>query len=117
MDREMPCHRVHRYNEAGIEGLKSRQSPGAPPALTTEQMAQLKALVVEGPDPAVHQVIRWRCLDLRDEIARRFEVTMHESTIGKWLHQLGLSRLQPRPYHPQKDADAEAAVKKTSLTG
>ena len=45
---------------------------------------------------------------------RRFSVTVHESTIGNWLHQLGLSRLQPRPYHPQKDPDAEEAFKKTS---
>lgn len=51
------------------------------------------------------------CLDLRDEVARRFEVTVHQSTIGKWRHQLDLTRLQPRPYHPQKDADAEATFK------
>jgi transposase len=66
MDRQTLRNWVHRYNEAGIEGLKSRQSPGAPPALTPEQMAELKGLVVQGPDPAVHQVIRWRCVDLRD---------------------------------------------------
>ena len=117
MDRQTLRDWVHRYNAAGIAGLKSRQSPGAPPALTPEQMAELKALVVKGPDPAVHQVIRWRCVDLREEVARRFEVTVHESTIGKWLHQLGLSRLQPRPYHPQKDPDAETAFKKTSPIG
>lgn len=116
MDRQTLRDWVHRYNEAGIEGLKSRHGPGAPPALTPQQMAELKALVIEGPDPAVHQVIRWRCADLRAEVARRFEVTVHESTIGKWLHQLGLSRLQPRPSHPQKDPAAEAAFKKTSLT-
>ena len=114
MDRQTLRDWVHRYNETGIEGLKSRQSPGAPPALTPEQMAELKVLVVKGPDPAVHQVIRWRCADLREEVARRFEVTVHESTIGKWLHQLGLSRVQPRPSHPQKDPDAEEAFKKSS---
>jgi transposase len=42
---------------------------------------------------------------------------VHESTIGKWLHQLGLTRLQPRPVHPKKDADAEATFKKTSWRG
>ena len=62
----------------------------------------------------MHGVVRWRGLDLREEVARRFGVTVHESTIGKWLHQLGLSRLQPRRYHPQKDPDAEEAFKKTS---
>lgn len=114
MDRQTLRDWVHRYNAAGIDGLKSLQSPGPPTALTAEQMAELRSLVVQGPDPAIHKVTRWRCADLRDEVARRFEVSVHESTIGKWLHQLGLSRVQPRPHHPQKDPDAETAFKKTS---
>jgi transposase len=113
MDRQTLRDWVHRYNAAGIDGLKSLQSPGPPPALTTEQRAELRALVVHGPDPAIHKVTRWRCADLREEVGRRFEVSVHESTIGKWLHQLGLSRVQPRPSHPQKDPDAETAFKKT----
>jgi transposase len=76
-------------------------------------MAELRSLVLQGPDPAIHKVTRWRCADLRDAVARRYEVTVHESTIGKWLHQFGLSRVQPRPSHPQKDPDAEMAFKKT----
>jgi transposase len=61
-------------------------------------------------------VVRWRCVDLRGEIARRFAVEVHESTVGKWLHRLGLTRLQPRPYHPEKDAAAQEAYEKASLT-
>ena len=41
-------------------------------------------------------------------------VEVHESTIGKWMHQLRLTRLQPLPYHPKKVAAAEEAFKKTS---
>jgi len=114
MDRQTLRDWVHRYNATGIDGLKSLQSPGPPPALTSVQMAELRSLVVHGPDPAIHKVTRWRCADLREEVVRRFEVRVHESTIGKWLHQLGLSRVQPRPSHPQKDPDAETAFKKTS---
>jgi transposase len=116
MDRQTLRDWVHRYNTAGIEGLKSHSSPGRTPALTEKQMAELKALVLRGPDPAVHKVVRWRCLDLQAEVARRFAVEVHESTIGKWLHQLRFTRLQPRPYHPKKVAEAEEAFKKTSLT-
>jgi transposase len=61
-------------------------------------------------------VVRWRCVDLKAEVARRFSVQVHENTIGRWLHELGLTRLQPRPYHPKKEAEAEAAFKKTSPT-
>ncbi len=114
MDRQTLRDWVHRYNEAGIEGLKSRKSPGREALLTPAQMAELRALVIQGPDPAAHKVVRWRCLDLQAEVARRWQVEVHESTIGKWLHELGLRRLQPRPVHPKKDAEAAAAFKKIS---
>ena len=116
MDRQTLRDWVHRYNTAGIDGLKSRCSPGRVPILTKEQKAELKALVIKGPDPTKDNVVRWRCLDLREEVARRFSVEVHESTIGKWLHQLGLTRLQPRPFHPKKDAEAQEAFKQTSPT-
>lgn len=113
MDRQTLRDWVHRYNEAGIDGLVSRKPPGAVPKLTVAQMAELRELVIAGPDPKIHGVIRWRCLDLREEVARRFSVTVPERTIGKWLRKLKLTRLQPRPYHPKKDAAAQEAFKKT----
>lgn len=116
MDRQTLRDWVHRYNAEGVEGLKSRSSPGRAPALSEEQMAELRALVIQGPDPELHKVVRWRCVDLKAEVARRFAVEVHENTIGRWLHELGLTRLQPRPVHPQKDPEAETAFKKTSPT-
>jgi transposase len=77
-------------------------------------MAELRELVIQGPDPEIHKVVRWRCVDLQAEVARRFSVEVHENTIGRWLHELGLTRLQPRPVHPQKDPEAEVIFKKTS---
>jgi len=114
MDRQTLCDWIHRYNEAGIDGLISRRAPGRAPALTAAQKAELRGLVLAGPDPAEHKVVRWRCVDLQAEVARRFAVEVHESTIGRWLHELGLTRLQPRPCHPKKIAEDEEAFKKTS---
>ena len=105
---------VHRYNDEGIAGLWSRTGPGRPAALTGAQMAELKDIVIKGPDPERHTVVRWRCMDLRDEITARWSVTVCEQTVGRWLRQLRLTRLQPRPYHPKKDPEAEVAFKKTS---
>ena len=115
MDRQTLRDWVHRYNEAGVDGLASRTGPGPTPRLNPAQMQQLRELVLAGPDPQVHKVMRWRCVDLRDEVARRFAVTVDEDTIGRWLRKLKLTRLQPRPYHPKKDAAAQEAFKKTSL--
>jgi transposase len=114
MDRQTLSDWVHRFNADGIDGLKSRKSPGREPFLSAAQKVELRALVIQGPDPAVHKVVRWRCADLRAEVARRWSVEVHESTIGAWLGELGLTRLQPRPVHPKKDAEAETTFKKTS---
>jgi transposase len=112
MDRQTLRDWVHRYNEAGVAGLRSRPSPGRAPLLTPEQKAELKALVLAGPDPERDKVVRWRCVDLRAEVTRRFGVEVREGTIGDWLHQLGLTRLQPRPYHPKRDFAAQEEYKK-----
>src|SRR5690348_16402498 len=112
MDRQTLCDWVHRYNAEGIDGLTSRKSRGRRPVLTEEQMQELKALVIEGPDLEKHQVVRWRCCDLREEMASRYEIKVHERTVGKLLRRIGLTRLQPRPSHPKKDPAAQEAFKK-----
>lgn len=114
MDRQTLRDWVHRYNADGLAGLRDVPRSGRPAVLSAEQMAELKALVLAGPDLAKDGVVRWRCLDLRSVIETRFQVTVHERTVGKLLRRLGLTRLQPRPFHPKQDLEAQAAFKKTS---
>ena len=114
MDRQSLRDWVHRYNALGVEGLKSRHAPGRAPALTDLQKAQLLDLVLAGPDAELHGVVRWRCVDLQAEVNQRFGVKVHEHTVARWLHELGLTRLQPRPVHPKKDPEVETAFKKSS---
>jgi len=94
--------------------LWSRTGLGRTPALTDEQLEELKEIAIKGPDPERHTVTRWRCFDLREEIATRWSVTVCEQTVGRWLRQLRMTRLQPRPFHPKKDPDAEVVFKKNS---
>jgi transposase len=114
MERQTLRDWVHRYNAEGLAGLSSRVGPGPTPRLTEAQLAAFKALVVNGPDPETDKVVRWRCIDLRDKVEQHFQVKVHKRTVAKWLHQLELTRLQPRPFHPKKDAAAQEAFKKTS---
>jgi transposase len=113
MDRQTLRDWVHRCNVGGVRALKSRRPPGRAPSLTALQRAELLDLVLAGPDPEIHGVLRWRFVDLQAEVARRFSGMVHENTIGGWLRDLKLTRLQPRPAHPKKDPEAEAAFKKT----
>lgn len=113
MDRQTLCDWVHRYNGCDVAGLATASRSGRPPALSEEQMAELKEIVIQGPDPEQDGVVRWRCVDLRAKIAARFAVTFHTRSVARLLHKLELTRLQPRPYHPKKDAAALEAFKKT----
>lgn len=117
MDRQTLRDWVIGFNESGIDALIARKPPGPKPKLTPDQMAELYRIVLEGPDPKVHKVIHWRCLDLRAEVKRRFSVTAAERTIGKWLRKMQLTRLQARPFHPKRDAAAQEAFKKQARAG
>jgi transposase len=111
MDRQTLCDWVHRYNAADVAGLETGRRSGRPPMLSDAQMAELKALVIEGPDPEKDGVVRWRCVDLRAAIARLYSVQVDQRTVVKWLRKFNLTRLQPRPYHPKKDAEAQETFK------
>ena len=117
MDRQTLRDWVHRYNEGGVDALKSREKPGRTRYLSEAQMADLYQLVTDGPDLTTDKVVRWRIVDLQGAVKRRFSVDVHQSTVGKWLHQLRLTRLQPRPVHPKKDPTAETAFKKLLQPG
>ena len=105
---------VHRFNERGPDGLKDPRSKGNPPRLSAEQETELAHLVETGPDRAVHGVVRWRRIDLKQIIAERFGVAYHERTVGKILHRLGFSHISPRPRHPAQHERIVAEFKKTS---
>lgn len=104
MDRQTLRDWVHRYNVEGLAGLRSRKPIGPRSRLTTEQQAELAALVEAGPDPEQHGVVRWRRVDLRDELERRFGVKLHERSVGKVLAKLGYagSRCGPAIRKPMK---------------
>jgi len=114
MDRQTLRDWVHRYNAAGLAGLRNLKSPGPGSKLTARQQAELAELVEVGPDPAVHGVVRWRRIDLRDELQRRFGVALHERSVWKVLARLGYRKLSVRPRHPQADEEAQETFKKTS---
>ncbi len=116
MDRQTLRDWVHRYNEEGLPGLHDRRRAGPKPRLTPEQEAELAAVVERGPDPERDGVVRWRRVDLQALIRDRFEVHLHERSVGKLLRRLGFARMSVRPRHPSSDPQAQEAFKKASLS-
>ena len=92
MDRQTLRDWVHRYNAEGLAGLSNQRGGTRPRRLDPGQVAELVSWLEAGPDPAVDGVVRWRRQDLRRRIAERFEVELHERTVGKYLAALGYRR-------------------------
>lgn len=111
MDRQTLRDWVHRFNEAGPEGLKEAWYGGPEPRLSPDQKAELAAIVEAGPTPEVDGVVRWRRLDLKRVIEERFGVVYHERYVGKLLKQLGFSHVSARPRHPAQDGEIIEAYK------
>ena len=114
MDRQTLRDWVHRYNAMGVAGLFDRpHGGGASAKLTGMQEATLAEWVRAGPDPQTDGVVRWRVIDLRQKIAREFNVELHERSVGKLLRRLRFRRLSVRPRHPEADLAAQEVHKKT----
>jgi len=116
MDRQTLRDWVHRFNDEGMDGLTNRKGAGRPRLLSDEQMKELGEIVETGPDPAVDGVVRWRRIDLKWVIEKRFDVVYSERGISRLLGELGFARISARPQHPRQDERIIAAFKKTSPT-
>lgn len=114
MDRQTLRDWVHRFNREGPAGLLDRKAPGAKPRLTSEQETELAAMIEAGPERERDGVVRWRCLDLQQQILSRWNVAYHESTVGKLVKRLGFRHISARPRHVGQDPATIETFKKTS---
>ncbi len=113
MDRQTLRDWVHRFNEAGPEGLINREGAGRPRLLSDQQMAELSEIVETGPDRVIDGIVRWRRIDLVAVIEKRFGIVCSERVISDYLEVLGFSHISGRPKHPAQDGRVIEAFKKT----
>jgi transposase len=78
MDRQALRDWVHRFNLADPDGLLDAWTSGPTPRLSLEKLSELAVLVEAGPDRQADGVVRWRPVDLKLGIKKRFGVDFHE---------------------------------------
>jgi transposase len=113
MDRQTLRDWVLRYNGHGLDGLADRDRDGRPPKLSPAEKAELARLVLAGPDPEASGLSAFTRDDLVRICRERFGKSLHATSMGRILRNLGLSRQKARPSHPQKNPAAQAAFKKS----
>ena len=112
MERQALRDAVLRYNAEGLDGLHDRPRSGTKPRLDDKQMAQLRQIVVDGPDVEKTGLSAWTLAELCGEVKRRWNVSYHAAHMSKLMRKLGLSRQKARPSHPKADPAAREAWSK-----
>ena len=83
-------------------------------------MDELRKIVVNGPDPEKHDVLRYRCIDLCGEIKRRFDVAVDDSTVGNRRQPVGRCWIRTSPQLQARSVRGGTLPKRkclASLTG
>jgi len=114
MDRQTLRDWVHRFNAAGVAGLRDEPRPGRPPRLSEGEQAALKAIVLRGPAPDRDGVSTWRIVDLCRIAEERFGVTYREGGMLRLVKSLDLSWQKTRPSHPKADRAAQDRFKRAA---
>ena len=73
---------VVKFNAHGPAGLIDRKAPGRPSRLTGEHRTALAGLIEAGPMPALHEVARWRLVDLAQWLLETIRVTVAKQTLS-----------------------------------
>jgi transposase len=92
--------------EGGLQALRTKKAPGAPPRLTKEQLAQLPALLEQGAEAHGFRGAVWTRARVQQVIAGKFGVRYHVAHLSKLLKQIGYSRQKPvRRARQRREAD------------
>ena len=105
---------VMKFNAHGPSGLIAGKAPGQTPRLTSEHRAALAGMVEDGPIPAVHGVVRWRLVDLCQQMFEAFHVIVSTQTMSRELRAMDYRKLSARPRHHAQATNAIEDFKKAS---
>lgn len=112
MERQALRDAVIRYNAEGLAGLRDRCKGRPPRRLSAGEEAALRAVVLRGPDPERDGVCTWTRAELSRWLAAHCGKALHPASLGRLLHQLGLSWQKARPAHPQRNVVAQRRFQK-----
>jgi len=98
---------MRRARDGGVEALRHRPSPGAPPRLTNEQLARLPALLQQGPEVYGFRGELWTRGRITAVIRLEFGVSYHPRHVGRLCQVIRWSPQKPARRARQRD---EAAI-------
>jgi transposase len=97
---------MKRAREKGVQALRHKPPPGAPPRLSEDERARLPELVAQGAEAHGFRGEVWTCERVAEVIWREFGVRYHPAHVSRLLAKLRLSLQKPQRLADQRDEDA-----------
>jgi transposase len=101
---------MKRAREEGVQALRHKPPPGAPPRLSEDERAKLPELVAQGAEAHGFRGEVWTCERVAEVIWREFGVRYHpahvRAHVSRLLAKLRLSLQKPQRLADQRDEDA-----------
>jgi transposase len=105
---------LKRGREGGVEGLRRRPPPGAPPRLRKDQRARTPELLARGAPAYGFRGDVWICARVSKVIYREFGVKYHPAHVSRLLKKSRLTLQKPLRQADQRDEEAISSWKQDS---
>ena len=92
----------------GLDRLYDIKRPGPARRLTAEQLAELKADLIAGPQKHGFESGMWTGKLVVRHVLNKYEVQYVPRTMQELLHEMGFRHVKPRPRHPKAASEEEA---------
>jgi transposase len=112
------CNWVHRFEREGVEGLKDKIKSGRKPRLDTQQLSELKNVLLNNrPDEFGYNTSTWNGPLVIDYVKNKYSVEYKKANIYNVLKSLGFTYQKGRAKYPeaneQQREEFRDLVKKT----
>ncbi len=98
---------MKRAREKGVESLRHKPPPGAPPRLSEDERARrLPDLLAQGAEAHGFRGDVWTCERVAEVIRKEFGVSYHPAHVSRLLGKLRLSLQKPKRRADQRDEEA-----------
>jgi len=84
-----------KVNQGGLSALARKHGTGGISKLSSEQLAELKEIILKGAIAAGYQTDRWTSRIVADLIRKKWNIKYCRSQVRKILNDLGLSYQKP----------------------
>ena len=97
---------IKRAREKGVQALRHKPPPGAPPRLSEDERARLPELLALGAEAHGFRGDVWTCERVAELIRSEFGVSYHPAHVSRLLKKLRLSLQKPERRADQRDEEA-----------